>query len=292
MAVSEQEKSKKDKRREARARHRSVLTIRPYSGWRFIDFRELWEYRELTYFFIWREIKLRYKQTVIGCAWAIIQPFFMMVVLSIFFGRLARLPSDGIPYPVFVYSALLPWTLFSESVTRSTNSLVRDSNILRKIYFPRVIAPLAGVFSPIVDFVAAFFIFIFIMLYYGYYPSVKMIFLPFFLFLAFMSAFGVSVWLSALSVKYRDIQFTVPFLVQLWFFASPVTYPSRLVPERFQALYGLNPMVGVIEGFRWVLVGGKPPGPSLFVSGAIAAMLALAGIFYFRRCEKTFADYV
>jgi len=269
-----------------------VTALRPSQGWDFIDIRELWDYRELIYFFIWREVKVRYKQTIVGCAWAVIQPFFMMVVLSIFFGTLAHVPSDGTPYPVFAYAALLPWTLFSESVIRATNSLLRDANILRKVYFPRVVAPLAGVLSPLVDFAAAFAVFILIMLHYGFPVTARILVLPVFMALALVTAFGISLWLSALGVKYRDVQFAVPFLVQLWFFVSPVAYPSSMVPGRFHVLYGLNPMAGVVEGFRWALLGTNPPGMLMCVSAGIVAVILILGAFYFRRAERTFADYI
>lgn len=257
-----------------------------------IDFRELWRYRELLYFLTWREVKVRYKQTVLGFAWAIIQPFCMMIVFTLFFGTLAKIPSEGIPYPLFNYAALLPWTLFAEGIRRSSNSLVENINLVQKVYFPRLAMPLSGILSPVVDFAIAFTILIGMMFYYGYSPTPQVLWLPLFLLLAVLTALGVGLWLSAINVRYRDVRYTIPFIIQLWLFASPVVYSSSLLPESYRALYGLNPMAGVIEGFRWTLLGTDPPGLLIAVSAMIVVALLISGAFYFRRSEKTFADVI
>ena len=271
---------------------RQVTIIRPQSGWVPIDFKELWAYRELLSTFVMRDIKVRYKQTVLGAAWAIIQPLFMMVVFSLFFGRLAKIPSEGIPYPIFSYAALLPWTLFAEGVSRSTNSMVSNANIMTKVYFPRLIMPVSGVISPLIDFAIAFVVLLGMMLYFGFVPTINVIWLPAFILLALMTSLGVGLWLSALNVKYRDFQYTVPFLIQLWLFASPVVYPSSLLPQPYRLIYGLNPMAGVIEGFRWALLGTTPPSSMIAVSVMIVLVILISGAFYFKRMEKTFADVV
>jgi lipopolysaccharide transport system permease protein len=267
-----------------------VIDIHPSHGWIPFNLKDLWLYRELLYFLTWREIKVRYKQTVLGFAWAIIQPFFMMIVFTLFFGNLAKVPTGGIPYPLFNYAALLPWTLFAEGITRSGMSLVQDANLVRKIYFPRLVMPIAGILSPVVDFAIAFTILIGMMFYYHFFPSVQMLWLPVFLIMALMTALGVGLWLSALNIKYRDIQYMIPFLIQLWLFASPVVYSSSSLPAQFQAIYALNPMAGVIEGFRWALLGTEPPGSVIFVSLAIVVVVLVTGAYYFRRGEQTFAD--
>jgi lipopolysaccharide transport system permease protein len=270
-----------------------VMVIRPQSGLVPIDFKELWAYRELLITFVTRDIKVRYKQTVLGAAWAIIQPLFMMVVFSLFFGRLAKIPSEGIPYPIFSYAALLPWTLFAEGISRSTNSMISNANIMTKVYFPRLIMPVSGVISPLVDFSIAFVILIVMMLYFGFVPTLNVLWLPVFILLALMTSLGVGLWLSALNVQYRDFQYTVPFLIQLWLFASPVVYPSTLLPQPYRTIYGLNPMAGVIEGFRWALLGTKTaPGPMLIASSAATVAFLIGGALYFRRMEAQFADVV
>jgi lipopolysaccharide transport system permease protein len=254
---------------------------------------ELWGYYELFYILIWRDIKVRYKQTVIGVAWAIIQPFFTMVVFSIFFGRLAKMPSDGIPYPIFSFAALVPWTFFANGLSKASNSLVSNSNIIKKIYFPRMVLPIAGVMSGIVDFLLAGVMLIGMMLYFGIVPTVNVLWLPLFLLLALATSLGVSLWLSALNVQFRDVQHIVPFLTQIWLFATPIAYPSSLLSEPWRTLYGLNPMAGVVEGFRWALLGTTAaPGPIILVSASVTALLVLGGAYYFRRMEKTFADIV
>jgi lipopolysaccharide transport system permease protein len=270
-----------------------VTVIRPPRGWIPINLRELWAYRELLYFLTWRDIKVRYKQTLIGFAWAIIQPVFMMIVFSLFFGTLAKVPSENIPYPLFSYAGVLPWTLFSEGLTRSSNSLVLDSNLIQKVYFPRLLMPLSGVLSPLVDFSIAFLVLIGMMLYFGHYPSVTMFWILPFLLLELLFAIGVGLWLSAINVQYRDVRYAVPFLIQLGLFASPVVYSVNFVPERFQAVYGLiNPMAGILEGFRWAILGTKPPSYLVIASVAIILVVLISGIFYFRRREKAFADVV
>ncbi len=269
-----------------------VIRIRPSRGWVPIDFRALWAYRELLYFLTWREIKVRYKQTLLGFAWAIIQPFAMMVVFTLFFGTLAKVPSEGIPYPLFNYAALLPWMLFAEGISRASGSLVGQANLVQKVYFPRLAMPLSGILSPVVDFAIAFTILVGMMFFYGYAPTVNVLWLPAFILLALLTALGVGLWFSAINVKYRDVRYVIPFLIQLWLFASPVVYSSSLLPERFQIIYGLNPMAGVIEGFRWALLGTEPPGSLIAVSVIMVVALLISGAFYFRRSEKTFADVI
>jgi lipopolysaccharide transport system permease protein len=269
-----------------------TIIIKPPRKWVPVDFRELLQYHELLYFFTWRDVKVRYKQTGLGFAWAIIQPLFMMVVFSIFFGTLAKIPSEGIPYPLFNFAALLPWTLFAEGLTRSTTSMITNANIMTKVYFPRLLMPISGVLSPLVDFAAAFSILIIIMIYYGFVPTLNIIFLPLLIIFAVMASLSVGLWLSALNVKYRDFQYTVPFIIQFWLFASPVVYPSTLLPESIRWLYGLNPMAGVIEGFRWALLGTAAPSLMIFVSLVIVILLLVSGLFYFRRMEQYFADIV
>lgn len=270
-----------------------TIVIRPSRGWVALRLRELWEYRELFYFLAWRDIKVRYKQTVLGAAWAIIQPFFTMVVFSIFFGQLAKIPSDGVPYPVFAYCALLPWHLFAYALNESANSMVGNQQLIKKVYFPRLIIPLAGVLAGLVDFAIAFGVLLLLMLYYGIVPTVAIVTLPLFLLLAVGAALAVGLWLSTLNVQYRDVRYVIPFLTQFWLFATPVAYPSSLVPEPWRLLYGLNPMAGVVEGFRWALLGkAEWPGPMIFVSAAMVAALLVSGLYYFRRMERTFADVV
>lgn len=261
-------------------------------GWVPINLKEVWAYRELLYFLTWREIKVRYKQTILGFAWAVIQPFFMMIVFTLFFGVLARIPSEDIPYPLFNYTALLPWTLFAEGITRSANSMVQDANLIKKVYFPRLVMPISGVISPLVDFAIAFLLLIGMMLYFGFTPTIRILYLPLFLMFALVTGLGVGLWLSAINVQYRDVRYAVPFLIQIWLFASPVVYSSTLLPESLRVFYGLNPVTGVIEGFRWALLGTNPPSSLLYVSVLIVIIILISGIFYFRRMEKTFADLV
>jgi lipopolysaccharide transport system permease protein len=268
-----------------------TLIIRPNLGWQQLKLPELWHYRELLYFLSWRDIKVRYKQTALGAAWAIIQPFLTMLVFSIFFGRLARMPSDGLPYPLFVYAALVPWTFFSFGLTQSSISLVENANLLKKVYFPRLLVPMASVISGIVDFGFALIVLVAMMWFYGIVPSLNLLWLPFFLALACVAALGVGIWLSALNVQYRDVRYVIPFLSQFWLFATPIAYPSSLLAEPWRTLYGLNPMVGVVEGFRWALLGtDTAPGLMLLVSGLASCIALVGGVFYFRRMEANFAD--
>jgi lipopolysaccharide transport system permease protein len=268
------------------------LHISPPKKWIPVNLRELWNYRELLSSFMWRDVKIRYKQTALGFLWAILQPLLMMLIFSVVFGRLARLPSDGVPYPLFVLAALLPWTLFAEGITRSTSSMITNAHIMTKVYFPRLIMPLSGILSPLVDFVFSFSILIVMMVLYGFIPTLNIVFLPLFILLALATSLGIGLWLSALNVQYRDFQYTIPFLIQLGLFASPVVYPASLVPESVRFLYGLNPMAGVIEGFRWVLLGTEMPGAMILVSVGMVAVLLVSGAFYFRKMEQYYADVV
>jgi homopolymeric O-antigen transport system permease protein len=271
----------------------AVIRIEPSRGWISLKLRDLWEYRELLYFLVWRDVKVRYKQTALGAAWAVIQPFFTMVIFSIFFGRLARIPSDGIPYPIFAYAALVPWTFFSHGLNQSSNSLVSSAQLIKKVYFPRLIVPIAAVVSGVVDFILAFIVLLGMMLYYGVVPTANVVWLPAFLLLALVTSLGVGLWLSTLNVEYRDVRHAVPFITQFWLFATPIAYPSTLLSEPWRTLYGLNPMVGVVEGFRWALLGtDTQPGAMIFVSCLMAIAILIAGAFYFRRMERTFADVV
>ncbi|MEM2368594.1 MAG: ABC transporter permease [Candidatus Bathyarchaeia archaeon] len=270
-----------------------VVYIRARPNWWDLNLAELWEYRELLYFFIWRDVKVRYKQTVIGALWAILQPFMTMVVFTLIFGKLARMPSYGLPYPIFYYSALLPWMYFASSLQYATNVIVENQRIITKVYFPRLILPLSAVLSGLVDFGIAFTILILMSLFYGIIPTFSLLLFPVFLFLATLTALGVGLWLCALNAIYRDVRYAVPFLIQFWMFASPVAYPASLIPEHYQWLYGLNPMAGVVEGFRWCLTGyGQPPSPLLAVSTLGVLLVFLLGLFYFRRMEGVIADLV
>ncbi|KAF5051008.1 ABC-2 type transporter [anaerobic digester metagenome] len=269
-----------------------TLVIRPPRKWVPIDFSELWAYRELLYFFVWRDVKIRYKQTGLGVAWAVIQPLFTMVIFSVIFGGFAQIPSDGIPYPLFTLAALLPWQLFSEGMTRSTTSMVSNAPIMTKVYFPRLIMPIAGILSPLVDFLVAIGILVLMMAYYGFVPTINVVFLPAFVLLALATSLGVGLWLSALNVQYRDFQYTVPFLIQVWLYASPVVYSTNLVPAQYQLIYGLNPMAGVIEGFRWALLGTAPPSGVIGLSVVVVLVLLVSGAFYFKKMEQYFADIV
>jgi lipopolysaccharide transport system permease protein len=257
------------------------------------ELRDLWHYRELLYFLAWRDFKVRYKQTALGAAWAVIQPFFTMVVFSIFFGYLGKIPSDGIPYPVFAYCALLPWSLFAHALNESSNSLVNNQSLITKVYFPRLIIPIAPLFVGLVDFAIAFLVLIGLMLFYGIVPGIAALATPLFVLFALVTALAVGMWLSALNVQYRDVRYTIPFLTQLWLFATPVAYPSSLLPEPWRSLYGLNPMAGVVEGFRWALLGRTAaPGPLIAVSSVAVVALLIGGLWYFTRMERTFADIV
>jgi homopolymeric O-antigen transport system permease protein len=271
----------------------SVVRIEARRGWLALDLGELWAYRDLVYFFIWRDIKVRYKQTVIGAAWAVLQPVLTMLVFSLFFGKLAKIPSQGLPYPVFYYSALLPWMYFAAAMQGATNVVVEQQRMITKIYFPRVVLPIASVLSGLLDFAISFAVFLCLMAYFHMAPTNAVIWLPAFLLLAVLTALGVGLWLSALNALYRDVRYVVPFLVQFWLFASPVAYPSSLVPEKWRWLYGLNPMAGVIEGFRWALTGhGDPPSILLAASSGAVVLLVLSGLVYYHAVEGTIADVV
>jgi lipopolysaccharide transport system permease protein len=270
-----------------------LVVVEPRRGWARLDLRELWEFRELLFFLTWRDVKVRYKQTVLGAAWAVLQPLMTMVVFSLFFGRLAGVPSDDVPYPIFSYTALVPWTLFATGLTQASNSLVGSANLIRKIYFPRLLVPLATVLSSLVDFAIAFAVLLLMMLFYGFVPTANALWLPLLLALTLVTTLGVGLWLSALNVQFRDVRYTLPFLTQLWLFATPIAYPSSLLPPQWRVLYGLNPMAGVVEGFRWALLGtGTAPGPMIAVSAVAALLLLASGALYFRRMERTFADIV
>ncbi len=268
-----------------------VIRIEAAGTWPSLKLRELWAYRELVYFLIWRDIKVRYKQTVLGAGWAIIQPLFTMLIFSFFFGRLAKVPSDGIPYPLFAFSALVPWSLFSHGLNQASNSLVASSSLIKMVYFPRLAIPIAKVLSGLVDFGLAFVLLLGMTFYYGAHLTLKMLWLPLFLLLAMVAALGIAFWLSAANVHVRDVEHLLPFLTQVWLFATPIAYPSSLLSEPWRTVYGINPMVGVVEGFRWALLGAKTaPGPILAVSSIVAAVILVSGAFWFRRLERTFAD--
>lgn len=279
----------------AKDKEQSTATVRiePSSGWVSLRLKELWASRELLYFLTWRDVKVRYKQTALGAAWAIIQPVLTMVVFSLFFGKLAKMPSDGVPYPVFSFAALVPWTFFANGLTQSSNSLVGSSNLIKKVYFPRLTIPISTVLSGVVDFMLAFVVLLGMMFYYRIFPSGNVLWLPLFLLLALTTSLGVGLWLSAMNVQFRDVRFLVPFITQFWMFATPIAYPSSLLSEPWRSIYGLNPMVGVVEGCRWALLGTSTgPGRSMILSSLAAGVLLISGAYYFRRMEKTFADVV
>lgn len=271
-----------------------VSVIEPSRGWVPVKLRELWEYREVLYFLVWRDIKVRYRQTAIGAAWAVVQPFMTMVVFTVFFGRLAKVPSDGIPYPLFAFAALVPWTFFANGLTQGANSLVANGHLITKVYFPRLLVPVARVLGGMLDLVLAFLVLLGMMWWYGILPRLDAaLWIPALVLLALGTAVGISLWLSALNVRYRDIQHVLPFLVQLWLFATPIAYPTSLLAERWRPLYALNPMVGVVEGFRWALLGsGSAPGSVLLNSSLVALIMLVSGAFVFRRNERFFADVI
>jgi len=274
--------------------HTTLTIIEPSRGWVPVRLRELYEYREVLYFLVWRDIKVRYRQTLIGAGWAVIQPLMTMVVFAVFFGRLAKMPSDGIPYPLFAFAALVPWTFFSNGLTQGAMSLVASGHLITKVYFPRLLVPAARVLGGMLDLLLAFSVLLAMMAWYGVFPRpAAVLWLPALVLLALITAVGISLWLSALNVRYRDIQHVVPFLVQIWLFATPIAYPSSLLAERWRPLYALNPMVGVVEGFRWALLGSGPaPGPLLISSTLAALVMLVTGTFFFRRIERTFADVI
>jgi len=269
-----------------------VTIIEPSRGWVSLKLGELVAYRELIYFLVWRDIKVRYKQTALGAAWAILQPLLTMIVFSLFFGRLAKVPSDGIPYPIFSFAGLVPWTFFASGLAQSSNSLVGSANLLKKVYFPRMAIPIGSILAGLVDFALAFGVLLVLMLYYGITPTVNVLFLPVFVVLALVTSLGTGLWLAALNVEYRDVRFVVPFITQFWLFATPIAYSSSLLGEPWRTLFGINPMVGVVDGFRWALLGTGAPGPIALVSAAAAVVMLVSGAYYFRRMERTFADRV
>jgi len=277
----------------AAAQAHEVL-IEPSRGWTSLRLGELWEYRELLYFLAWRDIKIRYKQTALGLAWAVLQPLLTMLIFALFFGRLAKMPSDNVPYPLFAFAALVPWTFFANGLTQSSNSLVGSANLIKKVYFPRLVVPISVVLGGLPDFALSFVVLLGMMLYYGIYPQLAiLVWLPLLLLLTTVTALGCGLWLSALNVKYRDVRYIVGFLTQIWMFATPVVYPASLLSGRWRLVYSLNPMVGVVEGFRWALLRtDTAPGMSVVISATTATLILVSGTFYFRRMEKTFADIV
>jgi lipopolysaccharide transport system permease protein len=283
-------------RKEAPTRSLSVettLVIRPRRHLFALDIKAIWEYRELLYFLIWRDLKVRYRQSVIGVGWVILQPLMTMVVFTAVFGKFVGVPSDGLPYPIFIFSALLPWNLFASALTRGSASVVDNTQLVSKVYFPRLILPLSGVLSPVADFAVAFGILIGMMVWFGTSPTWGILALPLLVLLAILTALAIDIWLSALNVRYRDVGHTVPFLVQIWMFISPVTYPVSLVPEKWRLLYSLNPMAGVIEGFRWALLGKQSPDFAVITASAVMMFtLLVTGIVYFKHTERTFADVI
>jgi lipopolysaccharide transport system permease protein len=268
------------------------LRLQPTSGWGRLNLGELWAHRELVYFLMWRDIMVRYKQTVLGAGWAILQPAMTMLVFSLFFGKLAKMPSDGVPYSVFSYVALVPWTFFANGMNQASNGLVHNQNLITKVYFPRLALPIASVMAGLLDFFLAFLLMLAMVAWYHIVPSWTVVFLPLFLALALIAALGVGLWLAALNVQFRDVHYVVPFITQFWMFATPIAYPSSLLPEPWRTIYGLNPMAGVVEGFRWTLLGVGSPGPIVAMSACSAIVLLISGMFYFRRMERTFADVV
>jgi lipopolysaccharide transport system permease protein len=271
----------------------ATIRIEPPRGLFELRLREVWAYRELLYFFVWRDVKIRYKQTAIGILWVVLQPVLNMLVFTLFFGRLAKLPSDGLPYPVFYFAALVPWTYFSYALAMATNVVVDNQRLITKVYFPRLILPISATLSGLVDFAIGFVVLALFTFVYGIRPTLAALWLPVLLLLAVFTALGVGLWLSALNALYRDVRYVIPFVIQFWMFASPVAYPSSLVPARWRWLYGLNPMAGVIDGFRWAITGrGQSPGLLLLVSSAVVALVFLGGLFFFNRMEGTVADRV
>jgi lipopolysaccharide transport system permease protein len=268
------------------------IVIEPAHGWQALDLGDLWRYRELLYFLTWRDIKVRYKQTILGAAWAILQPILTMVIFSVIFGQLAKLPSDGVPYPIFTYTALLPWQLFAFALTNSSNSLVGSQNLVSKVYFPRLVIPIASVLPALVDFALSFVVLLGMLVYYQIPLTPRVLLLPLFLLLALGTALGVGLWLSALNVEYRDVRYVVPFLTMFWQYATPVAYSSSLIPDQWRLIYGLNPMTGVVEGFRWALLGKGDIGSLLWISIAIIVVLLVTGLAYFKRTESSFADVI
>jgi len=270
----------------------AIVDIEPSTGLRPINVRELWAYRELLYFLVWRDIKVRYKQTALGAVWAILQPVMTMAVFAVFLGRLAHVPSDGLPYPLFSFAGLVPWTYFATAVSTGALSIVGSQNLISKVYFPRLLIPLSSAVTPLVDFGITMLTLAAMLIWYRVVPGAAIVWLPLFVLLAFATAFATGLWLSTLTVLYRDVRHLVGFLMQFWMFATPVAYPASLVPEKWRVIYGLNPMTGVVEGFRWALVGGPAPGPIVAASAAVVIVMLVTGVMFFRRSEGTFADVI
>jgi lipopolysaccharide transport system permease protein len=276
------------------SRQPDLVTIKPVKGWVPLNLKDLWHYRELIYFLTWRDLKVRYKQSVLGVLWAILKPFMNMVVFTIFFGELAKIPSDGIPYPIFSYTGLLPWIFFASALEVSARSMLQSGHMVSKIYFPRIIVPLASVFANLVDFAISFIILIGMMIFYHIVPTANIFWLPVFLLLAMIAAIGVGLWFSALLVMYRDVNYLLPFITEIWKFVSPVVYSATMIPEKWQWLYSLNPMAGVVSGFRWALLG-KPETisfPGVAISAGISLVIFISGLYFFRRMERVFADMI
>ncbi len=269
-----------------------TIIIEPPKRWVPVNWREIWEYRELLYFFVWRDLKVRYKQTAIGVSWVVIKPFFSMVVFTLFFGNVLKVPSDGVPYALFSFAGILPWNLFADGLGRSTGSMLENAGILTKVYIPRLILPIASVISPVVDFFVALVIFILIMPLFHYVPTVNVVAVPLFIAFTVFTALSLGLWLASFAVKYRDIIHAVPFLIQIGFFVSPVIYPVTILPPSMKFLYSLNPMAGIIDGFRWAFLGTAAPGPSIFISLGVVIVMFISGLFFFRSVEQYFADIV
>jgi len=274
----------------------ATILIRPTRGLASLGLRAVWEYRELLFFLVWRDVKVRYKQTALGVLWVVLQPLVSMAIFTVLFGVLLKVPSGDAPYPVFAFAGLLPWNYFSQSLTRASTSLVQSSHLITKIYFPRLVIPLSGVFSSLVDFAISFVVLFVLMLLYGVMPTARMLLLPALLLLALVTALGFGLWLSALNVKYRDVGYLLPFLIQIWMYLTPVVYGSGLIPERYRFLLSLNPMTGVVEGFRWALLGGELESylsaPLLALSVGISLVVLVTGALFFRTTERSFADIV
>ena len=273
--------------------HKHKTVIKPSRSSMTLNLGEVWAYRELLSMLVWRDVSVRYKQSLVGIGWAIIQPLFTMIIFTIIFGRFAKLPSDGVPYPVFSFCALLPWNYFSRSLGGASDSLVSSANLITKVYFPRLILPLSRVFTGLVDFAISFLVLLAMMVWYRITPTIGLLLLPLLICIAMITALGIGLWLTALNVKYRDIAFVVPFITQFWMFASPVAYSTSIVPQKWQWLYGLNPMAGVIEGFRWALLGKTAPDFAMMLASFVGiCVIFITGLIYFKRMERTFADVV
>ena len=269
------------------------IIIDSKNNWKIVNFSDLWHYRELFFFLVWRDIKVRYKQTFLGATWAILQPILTMIIFSVIFGKLAGLPSDGVPYPIFTFAALLPWQLFSFALTNSSNSLVNEKNLITKVYFPRIIIPASSIVADLLDFMIALVIFLILMVFYKITITWRLLLIPAFVLIAVLTALSVGLWLTTLNVKYRDIRYVIPFLTQVWLYATPIAYSSSLIPEKWMWLYSLNPMVGVVDGFRWMMIGQKAQFPAyFFISLIVVVILLVTGFLYFKKTEDTFADVI